>query len=160
LQDIETREDSATSPQKWHRVRKDFTDVVRRADINVHEMDYTQKKLQSQFSVLYNLMVQRDTRLNYEVAKASKRDSSAMKTISVVTLTFLPATFVSTVFSTTVFDFQNWDALDQSVASKGWWIYLLCCVLSTLVTFGFWYSWIRGAEKIGNKGTRKMRVWR
>jgi len=47
-------------------------------------------------------MQQRDSLVNLEVAKdsrrvaqASKRDSSAMKTLAVLTMVFLPATFVS-----------------------------------------------------------------
>lgn len=38
---------------------------------------------------------QRDNDINIEIARAAKTDSTAMKTISIVTLTFLPATFIS-----------------------------------------------------------------
>lgn len=64
-------------------------------------------------------MAQHDTRSNMSVAKdsktiaiASKKDSSAMKSIAVVTMTFLPATFVSvraflTVKRMLMMDHQN-----------------------------------------------------
>jgi hypothetical protein len=47
-----------------------------------------------------NLYVQRDNKLNQLIANASKRDSSAMKALAVVTMVFLPGTFVavSTIF--------------------------------------------------------------
>jgi hypothetical protein len=125
--------------------------VVQRLDIDLSELEYAQKRLQSQFSILYNLINQRDSRLNYKIAAASKDDSTAMKTISVLTLVFLPATFVSTVFSTSIFNFQNWQSGNSlpipgqpggaamSVVSRGWWIYLLCCVLLTVLVAGTWY---------------------
>lgn len=57
---------------------------------------------------VYNFIAQRDNRLNVEVARdsksiaiASKRDSSSMKTISILTMVFLPGTFV------TVYGFHN-----------------------------------------------------
>lgn len=51
---------------------------------------------------VHNLIAQRDSLRNIEIGKdtkevaaASKRDSSAMKTIAVLTMIFLPGTFVS-----------------------------------------------------------------
>ena len=147
LQSIQTNENSARNQGNWRYAQKDLRDVIRRADINLHEIDYVHLKIPTQFSVIYNQIVQRDSQLNYEIAKASKRDSSAMKTISTLTLPFLPVTFVSAGFSTTVFDFQNSDAVGQAAISKGGWIYLLCCILSTIATFGTWYPWTRHSER-------------
>ena len=51
---------------------------------------------------VHNLIAQRDSLRHIEIGKdtkevaaASKRDSSAMKTIAVLTMVFLPGTFVS-----------------------------------------------------------------
>jgi hypothetical protein len=51
---------------------------------------------------VYNFIAQRDNMLNVEVARdsravavASKRDSSAMKTLAIVTMAFLPGTFIA-----------------------------------------------------------------
>ena len=41
------------------------------------------------------------------LAHASKRDSTAMKTISLLGAVFLPGTLVSSIFSMTFFDFQE-----------------------------------------------------
>ncbi|OCK77682.1 hypothetical protein K432DRAFT_384474 [Lepidopterella palustris CBS 459.81] len=80
-----------------------------------------------------------------------------MKAISILTLTFLPSTFVSTVFSTTIFDFQNWQSESGGVssttngggrvASPGWWIYLVCCVLLTALVFAIWFPWDRWSSR-------------
>ena len=62
---------------------------------------------------LYNIMAQKESKLNLEMAAqqrrlahASKRDSTAMKTLSLLGAVFLPGTFLSSVFSMTFFDFN------------------------------------------------------
>ena len=59
-------------------------------------------------------MSQREARLNLEIAgeqrriaHASKRDSTAMKTLSLLGALFLPGTYLASVFSMTFFDFQK-----------------------------------------------------
>ncbi|KAF2475081.1 uncharacterized protein BDR25DRAFT_160310, partial [Lindgomyces ingoldianus] len=81
------------------------------------------------------------------VARAAKQDSSAMRTISILTLTFLPMTAVAAVFSGTVFNFENWGVPGQRVASEGWWVFLVTCILATVVTVGAWYAWLYKSEK-------------
>lgn len=56
---------------------------------------------------LYSMISQRDSRVNISVAEdskkiaaAAKRDSQAMKTVSMLTLIFLPGTFVAVCFVT------------------------------------------------------------
>lgn len=63
---------------------------------------------------LYNIMSQREARLNLEIAgeqrriaHASKRDGTAMKTISLMGTLFLPGTYLASVFSMTFFNFQE-----------------------------------------------------
>lgn len=41
------------------------------------------------------------------LAHASKRDSTSMKTISLLGTIFLPATLLASIFSMTFFNFQN-----------------------------------------------------
>jgi hypothetical protein len=43
----------------------------------------------------FNLVAQRDSRSTFQMSLASQKDSTAMRTIAVVTLAFLPATVVS-----------------------------------------------------------------
>lgn len=69
---------------------------------------------------LYNIMSQREARLNLEIAgeqrriaHASKRDSTAMKTISLMGALFLPGTYLASVFSMTFFNFQAGTASSQ-----------------------------------------------
>ncbi|KAF2733959.1 hypothetical protein EJ04DRAFT_512852 [Polyplosphaeria fusca] len=113
----------------------------------MNNLEYSHTVSQTLFQVLYNRMLQRDARLNYRIARAAKQDSTAMRTISILTLTFLPWTAVSAVFSGTVFDFQNWGNADAHVSSPGWWVFALACILSTLVTVAAWWAWLYKSER-------------
>ena len=53
------------------------------------------RRIQAQLTVAYNFNLQRDSRVNLEVAIGSKRDSSAMKIIAILTTIFLPGTYVA-----------------------------------------------------------------
>lgn len=73
----------------------------------------TLERLKVQHEALYTIMTQREARLNLEIAKAqrriaqaSKRDGTAMKTISLMGALFLPGTYLASVFSMTFFNFQ------------------------------------------------------
>lgn len=123
-------------------------DILRRCELNRVRIDFWLRISQNQSTVLYNMINQRDSRLNFSVARssrqiaaASRRDSSAMKTISILTLVFLPGTFISAIFSTTIFDFSGPD-VGYGTVGKAWWIYMLCCLLLTLLTVGVWAAWM------------------
>ena len=47
------------------------------------------------FRKVYNLLAQRDNKLNLMIAQATKRDSAAMKIIAVVTMVSLPSAYVA-----------------------------------------------------------------
>ncbi|KAF7899536.1 hypothetical protein EAF00_003872 [Botryotinia globosa] len=74
------------------------------------------------------------------MALASKRDSSAMKTIAMLGILFLPGTFVASILSTTFFDFQNESNLSTAV-SPSFWIYWVITVPVKLIILVLWYLW-------------------
>lgn len=58
-------------------------------------------------------MTQKESKLNLEIASqqrrlahATKRDGTAMKTLSLLGAIFLPGTFMASIFSMTFFDFN------------------------------------------------------
>ncbi|KAI9776984.1 MAG: hypothetical protein M1839_009128 [Geoglossum umbratile] len=109
-----------------------------------------QKRAQVQANVLYSLIAQRDSKLNASIARdskrvasASKRDSSAMKTIAFLTVVFLPGTFIASIFSTSMFNFHA-DGSDQKpTVSKYIWIYWLLTTVLTLIVIAMWLVWMR-----------------
>jgi hypothetical protein len=78
-----------------------------------------------------------------KLAHASKRDSAAMKTISLLGAVFLPGAYLASVFSMTFFNFQDSGA---PVVSTQFWIYWVVTIPVTVVIVGVWYIWEKRRE--------------
>ncbi|KAI1824931.1 hypothetical protein F4861DRAFT_225338 [Xylaria intraflava] len=114
-----------------------------------HYIYTTLERLNIQRQALYNIMAQKESRLNLEIATqqrklahASKRDSTAMKTLSLLGAIFLPGTFLSSVFSMTFFNFKT----DSEVSSELW-IYFVITIPLTLGIVGAWWILDQRREK-------------
>ncbi|KAK1240676.1 hypothetical protein MKX07_006109 [Trichoderma sp. CBMAI-0711] len=110
----------------------------------------TLERLKVQREALYNIISQREARLNLEIAgeqrriaHASKRDSTAMKTISLMGALFLPGTYLASVFSMTFF---NFDADANPVISNWLWVYFVITIPLTALIVGFWLWYDRRRE--------------
>ncbi|KAL6908816.1 hypothetical protein GGI43DRAFT_156228 [Trichoderma evansii] len=110
----------------------------------------TLERLKVQREALYNIMSQREARLNLEIAgeqrriaHASKRDSTAMKTISLMGALFLPGTYLASVFSMTFFNFQSGA---DPVISNWLWVYFIITVPLTILIVGSWIWYDRRKE--------------
>ncbi|KAK4161347.1 hypothetical protein QBC43DRAFT_323868 [Cladorrhinum sp. PSN259] len=109
----------------------------------------TLQRLEMQRNALYNIMAQRDNRVNLELAHdqrrlahTSKRESEAMKGISLLGAVFLPGAFLSSIFSTTFFDFK--DATDwASTVSPRFWLYYAVGIPFTLAVVALYFVWER-----------------
>ncbi|KAK6537447.1 hypothetical protein TWF694_011633 [Orbilia ellipsospora] len=99
------------------------------------------QRMQVQRDVLFNLIAQDENNLNLsmaadskQLAEASKRDSSAMKVLAILTTVFLPATFVATLFAMPLF---NWGAGTMSgVMSGRFWVYWAIVIPLSIVVMG------------------------
>ena len=89
------------------------------------------------------------------LAHASKRDSTAMKTLSLLGAVFLPGTFLASLFSMTFFDFNvgpaNGDPNDSSgqgaQISEYLWVYFVVTIPVTLIIVGSWWYLDRRRQK-------------
>lgn len=80
-----------------------------------------------------------------QIAEESRRDSSSMKTIAVLTLVFLPATSLASIFSMSMF---NWQARPGDVVVSGYvWIYFAFAVPLTLTILAAWLLWFRRTQR-------------
>jgi hypothetical protein len=98
---------------------------------------------------LYNIIAQKESKLNFQMAgeqrklaHASKRDSAAMKTISLLGAIFFPGAYLASVFSMTFFNFQNGD----SSVSNHFWIYWAVTIPVTVIIVAIWYIWEKRRE--------------
>ncbi|KAF5244353.1 hypothetical protein FAUST_2364 [Fusarium austroamericanum] len=104
----------------------------------------TLERLKVQREALYNIMSQREARLNLEIAgeqrriaHASKRDSTAMKTLSLMGALFLPGTYLASVFSMTFFNFGA-DA-DPVISAELWVYFAITIPVTALIVFSWMF---------------------
>jgi hypothetical protein len=69
-----------------------------------------------------------------EIAAAAKRDSSAMKTVAVMTMAFLPATFLAAFFALPMLEWET----KSSVQMDGFMLYWIVTVPATALVFVLW----------------------
>ncbi|KAL4751783.1 hypothetical protein BDW72DRAFT_202841 [Aspergillus terricola var. indicus] len=100
------------------------------------DMKYNERRADNQITAIYNLLSQRDNMIGVSVAmeskkisEASKRDGSALKSLTVLTAIFFPATYIATLFSLPTFDHTPL------------WTYWVVVIPLTLVIFGSWSGW-------------------
>ncbi|KAJ9137286.1 Magnesium transport protein CorA [Pleurostoma richardsiae] len=112
----------------------------------------TLERLTIQRGALYNIIAQKESKLNLEMAGAqrrlahsSKRDSNSMKTLSLLGAIFLPATYLASVFSMTFFNFQG--GPDEQTVAPTLWIYFAITVPLTVFIVLSWRWWDKSREK-------------
>lgn len=109
-------------------------------EVRLHKADSLQERLANQVSGMSNIISQRDT--------------SAMKTVAIVTMVFLPGTFVASFFAMPML---NWDAAAyDKIVSRRFWIYWVVTVPLTVLVFGLW--WAR--KKFKERNERKANTER
>jgi len=88
-------------------------------------------------SQLFSLLTHMDAEINIELAHASRelaeatrKDGSSMKTIAILSMIFLPATFFSPLTS---MPFLHWD--EAPVIQDRFWVYWAFTIPVTIITF-------------------------
>ncbi|KAH8685378.1 hypothetical protein BGZ60DRAFT_522672 [Tricladium varicosporioides] len=97
------------------------------------------ERVQSQIGVLYSFIAQIDNSFNARTAVSTARDSSAMKTLALITTIFLPGTYVATLFSMSMFSWPPSNNIvddttksNLSTVSPKFWIYWAVTIHSLL----------------------------
>lgn len=118
----------------------------------------TLQRLEIQRAALYNVIQQRESKLNFQMARdqrrlahASKRDSGAQKTIALLGALFLPGAFLASVFSTSFFNFQNGLADEGGnpelpIVAKEFWIFWAFTLPITFIVVAGWIYWEKRKE--------------
>ncbi|KAH7307964.1 hypothetical protein B0I35DRAFT_100994 [Stachybotrys elegans] len=123
---------------------------------------YLQERVRTQSTVIWSLLTHEDTSLTLELADCTQRlteqstnlaeksvlianrsglmaeqalkDSSSMKTISVMTMAFLPGTFFAALFA---LPSLKWD--ESVVVQDRFWVYWVFTLPATLLVFVLWF---------------------
>ena len=72
-------------------------------------------------------------KINRDIAASAKKDSSAMKTIAIMTMLFLPATFFAALFAMPSFDWE-----EPKIIQARFWIYWAFTIPTTALVFLVW----------------------
>ncbi|KAG8160665.1 hypothetical protein KVR01_008929 [Diaporthe batatas] len=112
-----------------------------RCDLTADKTREMLERVKGQINVAFNLVAQRDSKVNlavaedsYHVATLAARDSETMKTITVLTLAFLPSTLVTSMWSADLF---------QLDPATNWKVYVGVTLALTAVVFAAWFLYLR-----------------
>lgn len=93
-------------------------------------------------------MAQKDNDVNIGIARATRADSVAMKTIAIVTLTFLPATYVSAILGMNFFSYNPDTHGGHITYSPDLWLYFVVSIPLTIAVLTIWWVWQRREEMV------------
>ncbi|KAL3485463.1 hypothetical protein BJX62DRAFT_242895 [Aspergillus germanicus] len=122
----------------------------RKSQVLLSDFRFIEKRAQAQMTAVYNHTAQ-------QIATASKRDTSAMKAIALLTMFFLPPTFAATFIAMPVFDLSA--PSGHPVARGTFWLYwaitapLTCLVLAMYLAYS-WYTERRLSSEDGSSSSK------
>ncbi|KAI5924314.1 hypothetical protein F4810DRAFT_664866 [Camillea tinctor] len=131
-----TKEGEGSTTKYDSSIVKNQIDYLRsRCDIQFSRNQRMLNRIDISLQVLYNLMQQ-------EVAHETRRDSSAMKSIALLTMVFLPATAIATIMA----PFVKITDDDKIVISGQFWQFWAVAVPVTLFVLTLWALWTQRRE--------------
>ncbi|KAK4161621.1 hypothetical protein QBC43DRAFT_323322 [Cladorrhinum sp. PSN259] len=110
----------------------------------VDYLSFLKERSERLSTVVRPLLTHEDAHASIDLAAASRRDGSSMKTIAVMTMVFLPATFYAALFAVPSLQWDHGSAIIQD----NFWVYWAFTLPTTLVVFLVWLGitgrgWIR-----------------
>ncbi|KAM7220645.1 hypothetical protein V8F06_004049 [Rhypophila decipiens] len=126
-----------------NELQKALVPVQRHISSYIEYSEYLKDRAGRLANVLFALLTHSDADASILLAAATKRDSSSMKTIAVMTMVFLPATFFAALFSMPTL---QWD--QNQVMQDKFWVYWAFTIPVTVAVFVVWVlvygrHWIR-----------------
>ncbi|KAK6839932.1 hypothetical protein PG987_005798 [Apiospora arundinis] len=138
--------------------RDDVEYTRRRVAMVVSQVQQMKDRSQSQTSFMLNDLAQSEAQYTAAIAIDTKRDSIAMRTLSVLGIVFLPGTFVATLFSVDMFDWGKETGPSATLrVSPSMWIYWVVAIPLTIVTFLLWLLWSRRENR---KSDQRLNIHR
>ncbi|KXX79419.1 hypothetical protein MMYC01_203522 [Madurella mycetomatis] len=109
--------------------------MAHRIDEGLARRNRVLNRINAYFQVLYNLMQQ-------EIARETRRDSSAMKSISLLTMVFLPGTAIATIMA----PFTRISDNDSVELTHQFWVFWAIAGPITAFVLALWVCWIQRNE--------------
>lgn len=96
------------------------------------------QRKETAMNLVYNLVAQQDIETNMEIARDTRRDSSSMKAIAILTMIFLPASSVSSFFG---MGFFSNDGSNELQVAHQWWMFIVVTLPVTAIVIAIWWTW-------------------
>lgn len=126
------------------QMKKRVQDIINEYEDKIDECNMIVGNTTLAMQTVWNQIARTDSDLNTRIAQANttialetKRESTQMRSIALLTMVYLPFSSVAAIFSMDLFD---WGAQDgESVVSKYIWVFAVFAVGLTLITIFAWY---------------------
>lgn len=145
----------------FRKLHSDSTLQGKLSRASEYDLSVLPRRISNQFTTIYNLIAQRDTKAtidlagdSHKIAQAALRESSSMKTVAAMTLIFLPGTFICSFFSMSFF---NWHAGPGESITSSLWVYFAAAVPLTALVILAWIFCTRKSRKKVGKWALKRR---
>ncbi|EAU83003.1 hypothetical protein CC1G_08940 [Coprinopsis cinerea okayama7 len=122
-----------TSPVKWTRVPIETSLTITNLE---SQLSTRRSAVASNLRTLTGMMNTRIAMTSSQLAADTRKDSSSMTTIALMTMFFLPGAFVAAFFS---IDLMGYDEDGNLYFSRHTWIFFVVTVLLTALVFGVWH---------------------
>ncbi|CAJ2507581.1 Uu.00g087670.m01.CDS01 [Anthostomella pinea] len=143
------------------QMKKRLQDIIHEYDDKIDECNMIVGNTSLAMQTVWNLIARHDSQINTRFARANtmiavetKRESSQMKSIAILTMIYLPLSSVAAIFSMDLF---NWNAgAGESIVSKHIWIFAVFSVGLTTLTLLAWRHVTNRHEKTTGKGNESL----
>ncbi|EFQ25682.1 uncharacterized protein GLRG_00826 [Colletotrichum graminicola M1.001] len=136
------KQQAHTAGRLQHRIDQ-ITDEF---DLKLEGCKSSMEDMMATTQVVISRIARHDTKTNTAISKATREDSSQMRSIAFVTMIFLPVTSIATIFSMNVFDWQAKDG--EHLITVHFWLYLAVAGASTALTVGLWVFYTRVRKEL------------
>ncbi|KAL3427652.1 hypothetical protein PVAG01_01161 [Phlyctema vagabunda] len=169
---LKPKKDPLTDSREYRQLLSAASLQLKLSQSLEYDLSVLPERIANQFNAIFNLMAQRDTQASMSVAESSRkdnlymqdiadatlRDSSSMKTIAVLTMVFLPGTFICSFFSMTMFNWNNQP--NEPLVSSYIWVYFVAMVPLTLLVLAVWWWKTRESRREQEENKRKRTLAR
>ena len=113
-----------------------MSDIVKRSEQHAERQ---RDQAQNMLAYEQQKLSLKDARIGLMIAKATKNDGYANKSLAVVAMVYLPANLVASILSMPYFDWQS----EENVVNTRLWVFFAVTIPLTAMTITTWWLWHR-----------------
>lgn len=154
---FELRRPCDISDDEWDQMQQRHQSLQQAVEFREEELicltahaRYLKDRSAALLSTTMSLMSINDSKVMLEIAAATRKDSTSMKILALMTIIFLPSTALSAIMA--IPDMFDFSGNSQSLVNSRFWIFFAVALPLTMITMTFTWCWLKW-ETVG------MRMW-